>query len=175
MARRSPRRVRQSSRKPVMRRPSRPSLRREARRTARQAEVDSAEQRIARRLEDSLRLCAAEPDRIAGRLRELDEEKSLEAAMACGCSALAFGGTVLGLGGRRRWLLLAALASGLLIREQSRGDRPPLAGLRRLGLRLAREIDRERTALKLLRGDFGQLAGETADDLAAAALKAVGR
>jgi hypothetical protein len=137
--------------------------------------LETVEQRIAQSLSDSLRLCAAEPERIADRLRQLDEEQSLEAALACGCSALALGGALLGLGGRKRWLLLAAAASGLLLSEQAKNGRAPLGALRRLGLRAAKEIDQERTALRLLRGDFGQLAGQTADELAASALKAIGR
>jgi hypothetical protein len=160
-----------------------PSVRRDARRAKRdtlrgnrQAEAQAVEERIARGLADSLRLCAAEPERIAERLRELESERSLESALAYGCSAATFAGVLFGLAGVRRWLIVAALASGLLLRETRRREgSPPLLLLRRLGLRTAREIDQERTALKLLRGDFGQLSGQNAEELATAALKAVGR
>ena len=51
---------------------------------------------------------------------------------------------------------------------------PPIELFRRLGVRTAGEIARERYALKALRGDFAAVAGAT-DDRAEAALRAAAR
>jgi len=54
----------------------------------------------------------------------------------------------------RRWLVLPALVSGFLLQHALQGWCPPVPVLRRLGFRTMAEIDRERYALKTLRGDF---------------------
>jgi hypothetical protein len=99
-------------------------------------------------------------------------ERTLEANAA----TLAFGGTVLGALGHRRWLLLSGIASGFLLQHALQGWCPPVPLLRRLGIRTAAEIDAERYALKLLRGDFDQAAssvGQSPAERAEAALNAI--
>ena len=55
-----------------------------------------------------------------------------------------------------RWLALPALVTGFLFQHAVQGWCPPLPILRRLGVRTAREIELERVALKMLRGDFDE-------------------
>jgi hypothetical protein len=56
----------------------------------------------------------------------------------------------------RRWLAIPALVQGFFLMHALQGWCPPLPVLRRLGFRTVMEIDRERNALKALRGDFAK-------------------
>jgi hypothetical protein len=112
-------------------------------------------------------------DQIGKRLRELDEEWDIERAIEANASTLALVGIVLGTTRDSRWLVLPAVVAGFLFQHAIQGWCPPVPILRRLGFRTSYEIERERQALKALRGDFegvsnGQDRAGTA--LAAAAL-----
>jgi len=63
----------------------------------------------------------------------------------------------------RRWLFLPAAVAAFLFQHAIQGWCPPLPLFRRLGFRTASEIDRERYALKFIRGDFRHLS-ESFDD-----------
>ena len=54
----------------------------------------------------------------------------------------------------RRWYLLPAAVATFLLQHAVQGWCPPVGLFRRLGVRTQREIDEERYALKVLRGDF---------------------
>ena len=80
--------------------------------------------------------------------------------LALGTSAtLALTGTVLGILDDRRFLAIPMVVTAFLLQHALQGWCPPLPVLRRLGVRTAREIERERTALKALRGDFARIEG----------------
>jgi hypothetical protein len=114
-----------------------------------------------RRIEDDIiarvHFLATRPDKIDERLSELDREWDIERSLEANASALAFTGIVLGVTGRRRWLALPALVSAFLFQHAVQGWCPPLPLLRRLGFRTAHEIERERYALKAVRGDFDEV------------------
>jgi hypothetical protein len=80
----------------------------------------------------------------------MDIERTLEA----NASALALTGVVLGSVGDRRWLALPAVVTAFLLQHALQGWCPPVPVFRRLGFRTASEIEEERYALKVLRGDF---------------------
>lgn len=103
---------------------------------------------------------------IDRRLRELEEEWDIERTLEFNAAALATGSILLGLAGRKRWLLLAGTVTAFLGQHALQGWCPPVPLFRRLGFRTAREIDQERHALKELRGDVKTLArdGEPADE-----------
>jgi hypothetical protein len=101
-----------------------------------------------------LRQCVIDPDRIDRRLRELDEEWDIERVLETNASIAAFAGVVLGATADRRWLALPALVTAFLFQHAVQGWCPPLPLLRRAGFRTSREIELERVALKVLRGDF---------------------
>jgi hypothetical protein len=112
--------------------------------------------RIDDRLELSIRLFAhADRDTITARIRELDGEWDTERLLECNASSLALVGTTLGLLSCRKWLLVPMIVTGFLLNHAVRGWCPPIPIMRRLGIRTCREIERERYALKALRGDFG--------------------
>lgn len=118
---------------------------------------------------------AAHPERIDDRLEELDREWDIERAIEANAATLALAGLALGATMDRRWLVLPALVTGFLMQHALQGWCPPVPVLRRMGFRTASEIDRERYALKVLRGDFVGVATRKASvkNRAAAAISAV--
>lgn len=118
---------------------------------------EEVNRRIQAEIERSVRWHATHPEHIARRLCELDAEWDIERAIEANASTLALAGIVLGARGSRSWLLLSGLVAGFLLQHALQGWCPPVPVLRRLGFRTAREIERERQALKALRGDFAQV------------------
>ena len=99
---------------------------------------------------------------------EWDTERLLQTNFAIFSSL----GAVLTARVHRRWAWLALGVPAFMVQHALQGWCPPLAVLRRMGVRTAREIDEERFALKSLRGDFDGVA-DTGD--AEAILAAVQR
>jgi hypothetical protein len=112
------------------------------------ARIDSAINRSVRFFATQTR------DAISARIGELENEWDIERWLETNVSALALTGLVLGVSRGRRWLWLSGGALGFLLQHAVKGWCPPLALLRRLGVRTRSEIDREKYALKILRGDF---------------------
>lgn len=110
---------------------------------------------------------AADPDAIAARLTALDSEWDIERAIEMNASLLAFVGTLLGFFAHPYWLLLPALVTAFLFQHAIQGWCPPVPILRRLGFRTVYEIERERNALKAVRGDYA-LVNRSTDRIASA-------
>jgi hypothetical protein len=121
-------------------------------------------------MKERVRYYAAHPKKIARRLRELDEEWDIERAIEANAAAFGFTGIVLGVTVDRRWLSLPALVTAFLFQHAIQGWCPPVPILRRLGFRTAQQIEKERNALKALRGDYADIG--KAEDQAGAALDA---
>jgi uncharacterized protein (TIGR01244 family) len=96
-----------------------------------------------RRIEKRVHWHAAHPGRVDSRLRELDSERDRERTLEFGGAAVAVGGLLLGAFLDRRFLILPAAVSALLL-------------LRRQDGHTAGAIRRERIALKSLRGEPGE-------------------
>ena len=94
---------------------------------------------------------------IAKRIAALDREWDIERYLEVFAPALALSGLALSLIRSRAWLVLPATVLVFLAQHAVRGWCPPLAVLRRSGVRTRREIEQERYALKALRGDFSGL------------------
>ena len=94
---------------------------------------------------------------ITRRIEALDGEWDIERYLEVLAPSLALSGLTLGVIGRRTWFVLPAVVLSFLVQHAVQGWCPPLAVLRRLGIRSRREIDEERYALKALRGDFAGL------------------
>jgi hypothetical protein len=132
-------------------------------------------QRIRRRTEERLaQTVAAGPHAINQRLEELDREWDIERALEANAASISLIGLGLGAFVDRRFFALPALVAGFLLQHALQGWCPPLPVLRRRGYRTQTEIEQERYALKLLRGDFREVASpdtnipaEHADILAA--------
>lgn len=97
------------------------------------------------------------PEVITRRIEQLDQEWDMERILGTNASALALTGTLLGITSGRKWFLLPCLVTGFLMQHALTGWCPPVPIFRRLGIRTRSEIDREKFALKALRGDFRDL------------------
>jgi hypothetical protein len=75
-------------------------------------------------------------------------------------AALAFGGLTLGVTRDRGWLMGPGIALPFLLHHTLQGWCPPIEVIRR-GVCARREINRERVALRALRGDFGLVASDS--------------
>lgn len=91
---------------------------------------------------------------ITQRLNALDREWDVERTLQTNFAAFSLLGLALGTGINRKWLLLASAMPAFMVQHALQGWCPPLAVLRRLGLRTSKELNEERFALKALRGDF---------------------
>ena len=133
------------------------------------------QEQLDRRLAERItRLAADGPEAISRRLAELDRESDTERILEINASALALTGLALGVTVNRRWQLLPAVVLPFLLQHGIQGWCPPIAVLRRLGVRTRQEIDAERYALKVIRGDFQDIAHSPGQQVQAArALQAV--
>ena len=100
------------------------------------------------------RLEGADPAQVATRLQQLDREWDIERTLQANAATLALVGTVLGARVDRRFLALPAVVFSFFAQHALQGWCPPIPVFRRLNVRTAREIERERYAIKALRGDF---------------------
>ena len=94
---------------------------------------------------------------ITARIEALDREWDIERYLEVLAPTFALTGVLMGLLRGRKWLLLPGVVLSFLVQHAVHGWCPPLAALRRMGVRTRREIDEERYALKALRGDFSGL------------------
>lgn len=94
---------------------------------------------------------------IDRRLEELDQEWDVERLLETNASSLALLGLGLGAFVDRRFFMLPAIVTGFLLQHAIQGWCPPIPVFRRMGIRTAAEIDVERYALKVVRGDFVDL------------------
>jgi len=112
-------------------------------------------ERIRRQTEENVeQLRKAGPAAIHRRLNELEREWDIERTLEANAATATLIGLTLGSTVDRRWYFLPAAVAGFLLQHALHGWCPPLPVLRRLGIRTSYEIDRERYALKALRGDF---------------------
>ncbi|HEX2019012.1 MAG TPA: hypothetical protein VGO17_08760 [Aurantimonas sp.] len=124
---------------------------------------------------ERLERLAGDPLAIEARIRELDEEWDVERAIQANAATLALSGTILAMLQDRRWSFLPLVVMSFLLQHATQGWCPPLPILRRMGFRTQVEIERERYALKALRGDFANMPadGATPRQKALAAVEAL--
>jgi hypothetical protein len=117
--------------------------------------------RIDSRIEENIRYYATQPESvIARRIHELEDEWSIERWIETNASSLALSGLLLSLTVSKKWILLTGGVLGFLLLHATQGWCPPVPMLRRLGIRTRGEIDREKYALKFLRGDFRSISSD---------------
>ena len=106
-------------------------------------------QRIDKRIEENVRYYSGQPiEKMAERIRDLDEEWDFERVIQAMASSVSLTGIMLGATADRRWFLLPTVVLSFLLLHAIQGWCPPVPVLRRLGIRTREEIDRERYALK---------------------------
>jgi hypothetical protein len=109
------------------------------------------------------------------RIADLDREWDVERALEATAASFTVLGVVLGAAVNRKWFAFPALVGGFLLQHAVQGWCPPVPILRRLGFRTQAEIEKERYALKALRGDFRDLPSVEDRSAATEAIKAVRR
>lgn len=103
------------------------------------------------------RLAEAPREILDLRIAELEREWDVERVLQANASTLIVVGTLLGMRVDRRFLAVPFAVLTFFGQHALQGWCPPLPVLRRLGVRTVGEIERERYALKTLRGDFTHL------------------
>jgi len=93
---------------------------------------------------------------IDERIRELDASWDVERALQLNIAVLALGGFLL-YKSNKRWLIISVIVSIFLAQNAVQGSCAPSKLLRLFGIRSRKEIDREKFALKALRGDFDNI------------------
>lgn len=129
--------------------------------------------RIDQQIEDRVREYAKRSrSDITRRIGELDREWDMERLLETNASAIAFTGLALGLTHSKKWLIVPGIVLPFLFQHAVQGWCPPVPIFRRLGVRTREEIDRERYALKVLRGDFERVQSLPRADAALEAVEA---
>ena len=118
---------------------------------------------------------SASADELTRRITQLDHEWDFDRTVETEASLMGLLGLVLSVAVDKRFLVLPAFVSTMLVLHATHGWYPLLPLFRRIGVRTRDEIDRERYGVKALRGDFATRppAGSPAAERAAAAWKAV--
>jgi hypothetical protein len=116
---------------------------------------EAINQRIRRKTEENIAFYGSAGNKaITLRLEELDREWDIERVLEANAASVGLLGLALGAFINRKWFALPAVVSGFLLQHAIQGWCPPISLFRRLRIRTRDEIDYERYALKLLRGDF---------------------
>ena len=93
-------------------------------------------------------------DAIDRRIRELDNKWDMEKTLRFNISVLALAGVLFGTYKKKRWSVLSVAITAFLAQHLLSKYCPSIPLLKKLGLQTHREIEREKYALKALRGDF---------------------
>lgn len=101
---------------------------------------------------------------ISKRIKELEKEWSIERWLEMNASILAFIGVILGFVLNIYWLILPGFVLLFLALHAIQGWCPPIPIMRRLNVRTRKEIDWEKFALKMHRGDFSTLSPKSSFD-----------
>jgi hypothetical protein len=93
-------------------------------------------------------------EEITEHLHELSREWDMERRLQANAGMLALSGVLLGATVSRKWLAVPGVVFAFFLQHALQGWCPPVPIFRRMGARTGKEINRERYALKVLRGDF---------------------
>jgi hypothetical protein len=128
--------------------------------------ADNVNLDIRRKMEQRLaQLAASDKDAITRRLLELEHEWDIERVLEANAATVVLASATLAVVEDRRWGWLTVAVGAFLLQHAVQGWCPPLPVLRRLGVRTAREINEERLALRILRGDFAVPVSTSAEAL----------
>lgn len=122
---------------------------------------------ILRKTRDQLWNCVNDgPESIERRLEQLDREWDVERVLEANAAIAVMVGLTLGKNLHRSFFAIPGIVAGFLFQHAVQGWCPPLGVLRRAGFRTQSEIERERYALKAIRGDFDQMNATSGRDRA---------
>jgi hypothetical protein len=129
-------------------------------------------ERIDRQAQLRIQESAADSD-VTKKLAQLGREWDFERIIEAEAAATGLLGLTLAVAVNKRFLLMPAMATAMMLLHAIHGWYPLLPILRRMGVRSQDEIERERYALKALRGDFRSVKTAESDRRAEAAWRAV--
>ena len=113
-----------------------------------------------------IRYATMSTEEMSRRIEELEREWDMERLLETNASALTVGAmAAFAATGSRKWLFVPGVVMSFFFQHAVQGWCPPVPVFRRAGVRTRQEIERERYALKVLRGDFdgaGDQDGEAA-------------
>lgn len=121
--------------------------------------------------EAALRIKTAANDdaALSESIAELDREWDFERILEAEAATMGLVGLLLGVRVHPRFLLLPGFVASMVFLHAIQGWYPLLPLFRRIGIRSQDEIDRERYALKALRGDFDAVSAAGSETARAAA------
>ena len=110
-------------------------------------------------IEEKILYYSTQPKEVVSRrIQQLEREWDSERWLETNASSIALTSLVLGITRSRKYLLLTGTVLSFLLMHAIQGWCPPVPLLRKMGVRTRSEIDREKFALKVLRGDFQDVA-----------------
>ncbi len=117
--------------------------------------------KIDAKIQENIRFYATQgSEAISRRIQELEQEKDIERYLALTASSVGLGSVLLSFISGRKWLVVTGVVLGFLLNHSVSGWCPPVPLLRKLGIRTRSEIDKEKYALKILRGDLDDVRGK---------------
>lgn len=99
-------------------------------------------------------LAGSDRETINRHIDDLAREWDVERYLETNATLLSLTGVLLGATVSRKFLILPGVVFAFLLQHAVQGWCPPLPVFRRMGVRTRKEINREKFALKALRGDF---------------------
>ena len=112
---------------------------------------ETSQQRGQRQTEMSQAYYTQHTGEIAGRVKELEQELTVEKVLKTAGSVATGYGLLSGLVGRRRGVLLGLIAQSFAIQHAITGTCIPATLLHRIGLRTQGEVEAEKSALSALK------------------------
>src|SRR5690606_696435 len=94
------------------------------------------------------------PEEIDMRIEELEKEWDMERMLETNMSTLALIGIALTIFVHEYWIILPIIVLSFFLQHALQGWCPPLPIFRAMGKKTRAELDREKYALKILKGDF---------------------
>ena len=97
-------------------------------------------------------------EEVSARIEELNSEWDIERYLGVNMSSLAMTGlATAALSKNKNWNILPAVVLAFFFQHSVQGWCPPLPILRLLRIRTSKEIEQEKYALKIIRGDFNDV------------------
>lgn len=115
-------------------------------------------QRVKRRIEARIKYYATtEPVELNKQINRLEEEWDTERVLETSFASVVIISSLVGYALNKKWIAVAGIAGIFMLQHALQGWCPPLATIRRAGIRTAEEISAEKFALKAMRGDFNHI------------------
>jgi hypothetical protein len=97
------------------------------------------------------------PQEVEKRIEELEKEWDIERLLETNMSILALIGIALNVFVHEYWIILPIIVLSFFLQHALQGWCPPLPIFRSMGKKTRAELDREKYALKVLKGDFDEV------------------